>query len=295
MHSVPSFTIQWISLLQNSSFVGMLQLNRWWCCSLACLCCWFVRCLILLYTELKCLFFFHIVTYWCTCFWTSDFPKQKEPFVPSIHHLLLLNGHARKHHIHPIYTSTYPQHTHTHIWILSYGNSHQYCVTRQLLKELPDFLTLSHIIFLSVTFYLKNLNWHEVLIYIYLHYRRKEKISHCLTIADAMCHSGVKGASNFSQLLSIAIEVLLQLCDDCHSDVRMIADESLNRVIRVSRWTGFLLQGLSLGPELCKKMAEWWSYLWCSAVLQYSCLPNFNAVVPSSASYSRGASYNLST
>jgi hypothetical protein len=50
-----------------------------------------------------------------------------------------------------------------------------------------------------------------------------------------MCHSGVKGASNFSQLLSIAIEVLLQLCDDCHSDVRMIADESLNRVIRVSR------------------------------------------------------------
>jgi hypothetical protein len=86
-----------------------------------------------------------------------------------------------------------------------------------------------------VTFYLKHSNLYEVLIYIYLYYRRKEKISHCLTIADAMCHSGVKGASNFSQLLSTAIEVLLQLCDDCHSDVRMIADESLNRVIRVSR------------------------------------------------------------
>jgi len=147
-----------------------------------------------------------------------------------------------------------------------------------------------------VTFYLKNLNWQEFLIYIYLNYRRKEKISHCLTIADAMCHSGVKGASNFSQLLSISIEVLLQLCDDCHSDVRMIADESLNRVIRVSRWTGFVLQGLSLGPELCKKMAEWWSYLWCLGVLlQFSCLPNFNAVVASSAAYSRSASYNLIT
>jgi hypothetical protein len=68
-----------------------------------------------------------------------------------------------------------------------------------------------------------------------LHYRRKEKISNCLAIADAMCNSGVKGAPNFSHLLSIAIEILLQLCDDPHSDVRMIADESLNRVIRVSR------------------------------------------------------------
>jgi len=123
----------------------------------------------------------------------------------------------------------------THARILSCGNSHQYCIIKQQLKELSDFLTLSHIAFLSVTFYLKNLNGHEGLIYINLHYRRKEKISHCLTIADAVCHSGVKGASNFSQLLSIAIEVLLQLCDDCHSDVRMIADESLNRVIRVSR------------------------------------------------------------
>lgn len=152
-------------------------------------------------------------------------------------------------HIHPPTPNT-----HTHTWILSCGNSHQYCVTRQLLKELSDFLTLSRIVFLSVTFYLKNLKCHEVLIYVYLHCRRKEKISHCLTIADAMCHPGVKGASNFSQLLSIAIEILLQLCDDCHSDVRMIADESLNRVIRVSRWIGFVLQGLSLGPELWKKM-----------------------------------------
>jgi hypothetical protein len=90
MHSVLSFTPQWISLLQNSSTVRMLQLNRWWCCSLAWLYCWFVRCLTLLYTELKCLFFFHFVRYWCTCFWTSDFPKQKEPFVPSILPLLPL-------------------------------------------------------------------------------------------------------------------------------------------------------------------------------------------------------------
>lgn len=87
-----------------------------------------------------------------------------------------------------------------------------------------------------MTIYFKNLNVHEVILTcLCLHYRRKEKISHCLAIADAMCNSGVKGAPNFSHLLSIAIEILLQLCDDSHSDVRMIADESLNRVIRVSR------------------------------------------------------------
>ena len=161
---------------------------------------------------------------------------------------------------------------------------------------MSNFLTLSRIIFLSLTFCFKNLNWREVLIHVFLHYRRKEKISYCLTIADAMCHSGVKGASNFSQLLSIAIEVLLQLCDDCHSDVRMIADESLNRVIRVSRWMGFVLQGLSVGPEFCKKMAERWSYLWCPAVLLHcSCVSNFNVKGISSASCLRGASYGLST
>jgi hypothetical protein len=51
-----------------------------------------------------CLFFFHTVTYWWTCFWISDFPKQKETFVPSILPLLLLNGHARICHCHPTYT-----------------------------------------------------------------------------------------------------------------------------------------------------------------------------------------------
>jgi len=68
-----------------------------------------------------------------------------------------------------------------------------------------------------------------------------------------MCHSGVRGAPNFSHLLSIAIEILLQLCDDCHSDVRMIADESLNRVIRVSMLMGSALEVLPVGPEFIRR------------------------------------------
>ncbi|CAG2062580.1 unnamed protein product [Timema podura] len=62
--------------------------------------------------------------------------------------------------------------------------------------------------------------------------RRKEKMALCVSIADVMCSSGVKGTPNFSHLLSITMEMFLQLCNDPHSDVRMIADESLNRIIR---------------------------------------------------------------
>jgi hypothetical protein len=105
-----------------------------------------------------------------------------------------------------------------------------------------------------MTSYFKKFNLHKVVsIFFCLHCRRKEKISHCLAIADAMCHSGVKGAPNFSHLLSIAIEILLQLCDDSHSDVRMIADESLNRVIRVSSSTNSVLQGLPVDPIFVKR------------------------------------------
>nr|CAD7394386.1 unnamed protein product [Timema cristinae] len=62
--------------------------------------------------------------------------------------------------------------------------------------------------------------------------RKKEKVALCVSIADVMCSSGVKGTPNFSHLLSITMEMFLQLCNDPHSDVRMIADESLNRIIR---------------------------------------------------------------
>jgi huntingtin len=70
--------------------------------------------------------------------------------------------------------------------------------------------------------------------YILYFFRRKDKTSHCITIADAMCNATMKSTQEFSQLLSISIETLLQLCDDPDSDVRMVADESLNRIIRVS-------------------------------------------------------------
>lgn len=66
-------------------------------------------------------------------------------------------------------------------------------------------------------------------------FRRKEKIFLCVTTADTLCSSpGLKTGGVNVVLLSFAMESLLQMCNDVDSDVRMTADESLNRIVRVS-------------------------------------------------------------
>lgn len=73
----------------------------------------------------------------------------------------------------------------------------------------------------------------NVVEYVFLYFRRKKKMELCSFVADTMCSSNVKTAPNFASLLSFSIETLLQLCNDGDSDIRMVADESLNRIIRV--------------------------------------------------------------
>ncbi|KAF5303786.1 hypothetical protein FQR65_LT08121 [Abscondita terminalis] len=62
--------------------------------------------------------------------------------------------------------------------------------------------------------------------------RKKEKIQHCNVITETMGNSTIRIAPNFGYLLGFCMDVLLQLCDDPEADVRMMADESLNRLIR---------------------------------------------------------------
>ncbi|XP_076761860.1 huntingtin isoform X2 [Xylocopa sonorina] len=61
---------------------------------------------------------------------------------------------------------------------------------------------------------------------------RKDKLACCTTIAEGICSSTVKGTPKFPQVLSLSIETLLTLCNDDESDVRMVADETLNKIIR---------------------------------------------------------------
>ncbi|XP_063922689.1 huntingtin isoform X2 [Zophobas morio] len=62
--------------------------------------------------------------------------------------------------------------------------------------------------------------------------KKKDKIQHCHIVTEAISNSTIKIAPNFHTYLSITIEVLLQLCDDQESDVRMTAGDCLNRIIR---------------------------------------------------------------
>lgn len=75
-------------------------------------------------------------------------------------------------------------------------------------------------------------------------YRKKEKIQHCNFITEAMSNSTVKIAQNFSTLLTSTIEMFLKLIDDPDADVRMVADESLNRIIKVKK--NYYIQYISL-------------------------------------------------
>lgn len=62
--------------------------------------------------------------------------------------------------------------------------------------------------------------------------RKKEKIQHCNFITEATINPTVKIAPSFPNILGFTMEMLLQLINDEESDVRMIADECLNRLIK---------------------------------------------------------------
>ncbi|KAI4485420.1 hypothetical protein M0804_006925 [Polistes exclamans] len=61
---------------------------------------------------------------------------------------------------------------------------------------------------------------------------RKEKIMHCTVIAEGLCSTNTKLISKYPQIFGCSIKALLALCDDAEADVRMIADECLNKIIR---------------------------------------------------------------
>lgn len=61
---------------------------------------------------------------------------------------------------------------------------------------------------------------------------KKEKIAHCCNIADVICTPSIRIDPDFPKLLGISVESFFLCCDDEDSDVRMVADECLNRTIK---------------------------------------------------------------
>lgn len=64
-------------------------------------------------------------------------------------------------------------------------------------------------------------------------HRKKEKIQHCYIITEAVSNPTIRISTDFQRILGNTLETFLKLTDDPESDVRMTAEECLNRIIRV--------------------------------------------------------------
>lgn len=61
--------------------------------------------------------------------------------------------------------------------------------------------------------------------------KRKDRLAACTQLADTVCAPAMRNNTEFQKLLAVAIAGLLAGCNDPDSDVRICADESLNRTI----------------------------------------------------------------
>ena len=61
---------------------------------------------------------------------------------------------------------------------------------------------------------------------------KKDKISHCISVTDVVCSQGSKNSSESAKYLAMAMEMFFTLLDDADADIRMVADENLNRMTR---------------------------------------------------------------
>ena len=79
---------------------------------------------------------------------------------------------------------------------------------------------------------------------------KKDKIAHCVSVTDMICSQvvvkltviraflqipsvqGLKNSPESAKYLAMAMEMYFTLVDDQDADVRMVADENLNRVTR---------------------------------------------------------------
>lgn len=59
-------------------------------------------------------------------------------------------------------------------------------------------------------------------------------MNYCSAIANGISCASVRSARNFSQILSMSVRTLLDVCADMDADVRSVADECLNKIIRVT-------------------------------------------------------------
>lgn len=85
---------------------------------------------------------------------------------------------------------------------------------------------------------------------------KKDRVNHCLTICENIVAQSLRNSPEFQKLLGIAMELFLLCSDDAESDVRMVADECLNRVIKALMDSSLPRLQLELYKEIKKNGAS---------------------------------------
>ncbi|GJQ87772.1 hypothetical protein Trydic_g18631, partial [Trypoxylus dichotomus] len=94
--------------------------------------------------------------------------------------------------------------------------------------------------------------------------RNKEKVQNCTFVADMLANPIAKTFPNFHHLLTTSFETLFQVCNDPESDVRLVAEESLNKIIKATDNENMNRVLMEVhkeikrnGPARCLKSALW--------------------------------------
>ncbi|XP_052365393.1 huntingtin-like isoform X3 [Oncorhynchus keta] len=89
---------------------------------------------------------------------------------------------------------------------------------------------------------------------------KKDRVAHCLTICENIIAQslscGIRTSPEFQKLLGIAMEMFLLCSDDRESDVRMVADECLNKIIKALMDSNLPRLQLELYKEIKKNGAS---------------------------------------
>ncbi|XP_031415878.1 huntingtin isoform X2 [Clupea harengus] len=84
---------------------------------------------------------------------------------------------------------------------------------------------------------------------------KKDRVTHCLTICENIVAQSLRTSPEFQKLLGIAMEMFLLCTDDKESDVRMVADECLNKIIKALMDSNLPRLQLELYKEIKKNGA----------------------------------------
>ncbi|KAL8615828.1 hypothetical protein ACOMHN_048536 [Nucella lapillus] len=116
---------------------------------------------------------------------------------------------------------------------------------------------------------------------------KKDKILHCNAVADCICAPNMRTIADFPKFLGIAVEAFLTMCDDAEADIRMVADECLNRTIKTLLETNLGRLQVELYKEIKKngaarslRAALWRFADMCHLIRPQKCRPYIVNLLP---------------